>query len=99
MEETVIERERSIRPVQWEAKGVRTDSAPMHHSFDCSRSQTNKQKHPRKLMERLFTSWKTGRTASSYEPRAEGEGPTILTVVKSLIHILEVIHKWLGLQR
>lgn len=79
MEESVIEREQSILPVQWEAKGVRTDSAPMHHSFDCSRSQTNKQKHPRKLMERLFTPWKTGRTASSYEPRAEGEGPTILT--------------------
>lgn len=73
MEETVIERERSIRPVQWEAKGVRTDSAPMHHSFDCSRAlkQTNKSTQGKIDGEAFHT---VEDRPNSLELRASGRG-------------------------
>lgn len=38
--------------------------------------------------------WNTDQTTSIREPQALGEMPAVWTVIQSLIHILNLIHKW-----
>ena len=94
----VILKERLICPTQWKAEEMRTTS-----TLGCSNILwivlSLKKNKPHNWWRGFLYIGKLGWATSINEPHATGDVPTIQTLVKSLVHVPNVIHKWMWTKR
>jgi len=89
-----LKKERSVCPTQWKAEEMRTTS-----TLGCSHILwivlSLKKNKPHNWWRGFLYVGRLGWATSINEPHATGEVPMIQTRVKSLVHVPNLIHKWM----